>query len=280
MRSLTNSQFFSLVRMLFGLWLIQHFFFLIPYGRELYSSEGMKVAGGALYLKELLAPLRSPAGISTLLGLSLLSSIFFTLKIKRALNSLFLFFTWVFFFHQDLLTYNPGVPYIGWMLLALSLVPDNEERFFWENKSPDFSFPPVLFWGLWLVVTLGYTASGLHKFFFSPLWREGRALTYVFDYPATRSETLAQLYFGLPLLIQKIVNWSVIIVEGFFFLALFIPKGRKTLWILNSLMHLGILITLKFASLSIVMLIIHAFMIEDGWFSPYGVSKLRTSSKK
>ena len=266
--------------MLFGFWLIQHFFFLIPYGSELYSSEGMKVAGGALYLKDFLAPLRSPLGIKILLCLCLLSSILFTFKIKRVLNSLFLFFAWIFLFHQDLLSYNPGVPYVGWMLLALSLIPSNEERFFWENKSPDFVFPPILFWGLWLLVTLGYTASGIHKLLYSPLWRSGEALIYVFDYPATRSETLAHLYYALPLLIQKIVNWSIIAIEGLFFVALFVPKSRKALWILNSLMHLGILISLKFASLSIIMLIIHLFMIEDYWFRFGGASKLRMTPQK
>lgn len=281
MRPLSRSQFFSLARMLFGLWLIQHFFFLIPYGSELYSSSGMKVAGGALYLKETLSFLRTENGITTLLYLSLTAAILFTFKIKRRICSLFLFFSWIFLFHQDLLSYNPGLPYIGWMLLALSLIPDTEERFFWKkNELQTFFFPPVLFWGLWLVVALGYTASGLHKFFFSPLWRNGDALLYVFDYPATRSETLAALYMSLPLLIQKVVNWSVILIEGLFFVALIHSGSRKMFWILNTLMHVGILITLKFASLSVIMLIIHVFMIEENWFSFGGISKLRSDSKK
>lgn len=275
MRPLSPSQFFSLMRTLFGLWLVCHFFFLIPVGEELFSSNGIKVAGGALYLKEFLAPLRSPLGIKILLILSTLFALFFTLKIFRRSSSLFLFFAWIFLFHQDLLSYNPGLPYVGWLLLAMTLIDSNEERFFWENKNPHFVFPPVLFWGLWLVVALGHSASGIHKFLYSPLWREGRALVYIFDYPASRSELLLALYLKWPLLIQKILNWSVILIEATFFVALLVPRVRKTLWFLNVLMHVGILITLKFTALSIFMLIIHGFMIECGWYRFGGVSYLK-----
>lgn len=274
MRHLNHSQFFSLIRTFFGLWLLQHFLFLIPSGRELFSSEGMKVAGGALYLKTALSGLRSPAGITILLSLAAISSILFTLRIKRSLNSFFLFLCWVFLFHQDLLSYNPGVPYVGWMLLALSLVPEMEERFFWENKFPDFSFPKILFWGLWLIVVLGYSASGVHKLLFSPLWREGRAFVYILDYPASRSVFIGQLYNAIPLLFQKIICWIVLASESLFFLAFLNPTLRKWTWMTNTLMHLGILIVLKFGALSVVMLIIHAFMIEDDWFKFGGIKKL------
>ncbi len=274
MRHLNHSQFFSLIRMLFGLWLIQHFLFLIPYGRELYSSEGIRVANGALYLKELLAPLRSPFGINVILILATLSSVLFTLRIKRAYNSFFLFLCWVFLFHQDLLSYNPGLPYVGWLLLALSLVTETEERFFWQNNHPEFSYPKILFLGLWIIIVSGYSASGLHKFFFSPLWREGRAFIYILDYPAARSETLMNLYFALPLFTQKLICWFVLFIESFFFLAIINSVFRKWMWIFNTLMHLGILLTLKFGSLSIVMLIIHGFMIEDHWFKLGGLGRL------
>ena len=277
MRHLTNSQFFSLVRTLFGMWLIQHFIFLIPHGSELFSSEGMKVAGGALYLKDSLAPLRSPAGITAVLILATASSIMFTIRIKRALNSFFLFLCWIFLFHQDLLSYNPGVPYIGWMLIALALVPSTEERFFWENKHPDFSFPPVLFWGLWIIVATGYSASGIHKFLYSPLWREGRAFIYILDYPAARSEFIKEAYYSIPLLFQKIICWAVILIESLFFLSIINTGFRKWMWILNTSMHLGILITLKFGGLSVIMIIIHMFMIEDSWFKFGGISKLKPS---
>ncbi len=274
MRTLTPSQFFALMRTLFGLWLVCHFFFLIPYGEELFSTSGIKVAGGALYLQEFLSPLRSPSGISILLILSVLYSLCFTLKIFRRTSALFLFFSWIFLFHQDLLSYNPGVPYVGWLLLAMTLIDSNEERFFWENKNPDFHFPPILFWGLWLVMALGHTASGIHKLLYSPLWREGRALVYVFDYPATRGDFFSGLYYQLPLLFQKILNWSVVIVESSFALAFILPKHRKILWYANLLMHIGILVFLKFAGLSIFMLIIHGFMIECGWFRFGGISRL------
>lgn len=275
MRTLSPSQFFSFMRTLLGLWLVCHFFFLIPYGEELFSSRGIQVAGGALYLKEFLSPLRSPLGIRILLILSFFASLLFTFKFFRRSSAFFLFLTWIFLFHQDLLSYNPGLPYVGWLLLAMSLIDSNEERFFWENKSNNFFFPPILFWGLWLVVALGHGASGIHKILYSPLWREGRALVYVFDYPATRGDFFSGLYFQLPLLLQRVLNWSVVVVEISFVLALPMPKLRKSIWTANLLMHFGILIFLKFAALSIVMLIIHGFMIECGWFRFGGMSKLQ-----
>jgi hypothetical protein len=233
------------------------------------------VAGGALYVKEELAFLRSPNGISMLLIAACVSSVLFTFKIKRNLNSFFLFICWVFFFHQNLLTYNPGVPFVGWLLLALSLVENKEERYFWENKSPTFQFPPLLFFGLWIIVTLSYTASGIHKLLFSPLWKEGRAFVYILDYPASRSSYIYDLYLSMPLIFQKVICWLALLSESTFFILFIIPKLRKWGWIMNTLMHVGILIILKFSSLSIVMIIIHAFMIEDQWFKIGGISRLK-----
>ena len=70
----------------------------------------------------------------------------------------------------------------------------------------------------------------------------------------------------------------------FGFLAGFISKSykiniRKLTWILSLLIHLAILITLQFAELSILMILLHFFMVEENWNFFGGLSNLNKKNK-
>ncbi len=275
MPRLNSSQYFSLLRMLFGTWLFIHFINIYPYSSELYSNIGVKVLGGEIYLKSALSPLRSPIGIKLLIGMAIVSSIMFTFKYFRLMNSVYLFLVWIFLFHQNLLSYNPGVPYVGWFLMVFMISPTNEHRFFWHKNRTDFEFPKTLFWGIWIVMATTLSTSGIHKWLYSPLWREGMALKYIFHYPASRFDFLSKIYSLLPMFIQKLMTWTVIAMESSLILGLGIPKIRKFTWILSVLVQIGILSTLKFAELSILMTILHLFLVESSWFKFGGMGRLK-----
>ncbi len=265
MPKLNSSQYFSLLRILFGLWLTLHFINIFPYASEIYSLEGVKVLGAELYLKTTFALLRSPMGIKCIVTLAIFSSILFTLKYYRFVNSIILFIIWIFLFHQNLLTYNPGVPYVGWFLLVFIVSPTNECRFFWKKPVDNFVFPPILFWGIWILMSMTLATSGIHKWFFSPLWKEGLAVKYILNYPATRFSFLINFYLKLPLIFQKIFTWLLLVMESSIVIGFIFSRWRKITWFLSFLLHLGILITLKFAELSLVMMLFHLFLVEEKW---------------
>ncbi|MBY0414870.1 MAG: hypothetical protein K2Q18_11925, partial [Bdellovibrionales bacterium] len=271
---LSESQFFSLLRLLLGAWLVIHFLRLLPYMEEVYSLSGVRVAGGELYLKDMLHPLRTSQGIYLIGVFATFCSLGFMLKIYRRVMSGILFIIWIFLYHQNILTYTPILPYIGWLLLALSFIKDNEVRFPWQESSSQFEFSTILFHGFWIITALTYTSSGLQKFLYSPLWKEGKAFDFILSYPASRSENIFILYSQLPLLLKILVNYSAICAESFYALSFFNSKLRKFFWMGILIMHLVILITLRFEELSIGMIIIHSFLIEKDWFKFGGLSKI------
>lgn len=273
-KRLDESQFFSLLRVALGLWLCFHFIFLLPYSKELYSLAGIKVAGGELYLKSLLFPLRTEIGINLLIILSILLSLAFTFKFYRRIASALLFIIWIFLFHQNLLTYIPILPYIGWLLLAISFIPENEPRFFWLKNNQTFTYSKILFHGFWLITAFGYTSSGFQKFFYTPLWNQGTALEFIFNYPAARFGFIYNIYQALPLILKQSINYSVVLIEGLYAFSFFNKELRKIFWLGILFMHIAILVTIRFSELSIGMIIVHSFLIESDWFKFGGLSTI------
>jgi hypothetical protein len=275
---LNPSQYFSCIRLLFGLWLVQHFLLLFPIADELYGQEGMKVAGASLYLKGTLAFARTPLAIKTLCLFAIFLSLCFTLKIFRRTASALLGLIWVFFFHQNLLTYNPLLPFIGWLLFAQAMVPATEVRFPWEREKEPFNYPPVLFKGLWLITILGYVSGGLHKWMDSSLWQNGHALDYIYRYyQAVRFDFIANSFLSLPELTRRLINWTVLFIDIFFITGFFNKRLRLFFWFMTTLMHVGILLTLKFGEISIGMIIVHFFLVEKDWFSFGGLATFHDS---
>ncbi len=272
---LNHSQFFSLLRSLLGLWLLQHFIFLLPYTVELHGLSGLKVAGGEIYLKDFLFYLRSDFGIYFLNILAVLFSILFVFKIYRRLSSLILFIIWIFFYHQNFISYTPILPYVGWLLLAFTLIDSSEVRFFYQKNDSTFEYSPLLFHGFWLITALSYTASGFQKFLYSPLWHDGRALDFVMNYPAARNHWLNEQFLMLPLPLRMMANYLIIFIEGGYVFSFFHSQLRKIFWIGILIMHFSILICIKFSELSIGMIIVHLFLVEDDWFKLGGLSKIK-----
>ncbi len=276
MLNVTNqSKTFSALRMLLGIWMLLHFLFILPEVKELYSLEGIKVAGGELYLAAPLKIIRSALGIQFLCVLAILSSLGLIFKVKRRLCTFILFIVWIFFFHQNVLTYTPLHPFMGWILLAISMIKDTEVRFPWNKVTSDFNYSTILFSGFWIICACAYTSSGIQKYLFSPLWAEGKAIEVILNYPAVRFDWLSQIYSNLPNLLKISINHYTLFFEGFFLLALLHKKLRYFFWLGILGMHLGILLMLDFTELTLGMLIIHGFLIEDGWFKQIGLGDFK-----
>src|SRR5690606_34884204 len=102
-----------------------------------------------------------------------------------------LWFGWAALFNRNNLISNPGVPYVGLLLLMIAIVPDGEPgRWRGRPVAPGDWFMPAAVWrGVWFLLAAGYTFSGLAKLG-SPSWVDGTALHHLISNPLARPSLL------------------------------------------------------------------------------------------
>src|SRR6185503_9916120 len=114
----------------FGAYLLAHTLTLLPYGKELFSREGVLASArlnptfglfpDPLYLWD------SPRAISLLLIVMALLAMLFALGTSRHVAAACLWFGWASLFGRNNLISNPSIPYVGLLLLLTLLVPLGE----------------------------------------------------------------------------------------------------------------------------------------------------------
>ncbi|MEE9437554.1 MAG: DCC1-like thiol-disulfide oxidoreductase family protein [Saprospiraceae bacterium] len=264
---------FSFFRIFLGLYLCIHFFQLIPYAGEIWSNIGLLsdptlnftygVFPNILYLID------GPIGVSLFVGLLLVFSILLVVGFQRQVVVFLLWYGWVCLFDRNNLINNPGLPYIGWILLSLVVIPAGEPLSLTKSKSlsTDWRFPKIIFIGAWIIMAVGYTISGVDKFY-SPSWYDGSAIFHLLENPLARDWWLRDFVVGLPSWFLKINTWFVLSLEMLFLPFCLFSKSRKWVWIAMVCMHIGIMLIVDFADLTMGMLMIHWFTFDGRWFSP------------
>lgn len=263
---------FALFRILFGLYLVQHFLFLIPDGAELFSDQGVLADASINPTHRILPnPLEwwdSPAIVSTFIGGLALLSFLLVVGVGRRAVVLLIWFGWACLFNRNNLISNPSVPYVGLTLVLLALVPDGEPwRFKGKPVAPkDWCLPAMVYWGAWLLMAGGYTFSGLVKLG-SPSWVDGTAFLHLIDNPLARPGFVRYLFLQFPGWVHALLTWSVLAAEITFLPLSFWRLGRCAAWTVMVAMHLGILLMVDFADLSFGMLMIHLFTFDPQWLA-------------
>lgn len=261
---------FVAFRIILGAYLFIHFVSLIGYAPEMFSREGLIPVGSmnptsAIFpniLNVFDSPLFTQAFVS---GLAVLSLLLIS-GWKRPWVALFLWYGWACLFNRNIFTGNPGLPFIGWVLLALALIPKGEPWAFKEKDNPDWAFPKEIFFGAWFLLAAGYSISGLHKLG-APSWVNGEALFHVLNNPLARDTFIREWLIAAPGLL-KLMTWGTLALEILFApLALF-AKIRPWPWLAMVGMHLGIMCTLDFADLTAGLLMIHFFTFDSRWLKP------------
>ena len=260
---------FALFRIMLGIYLIIHFFTLIPYGNEIWSNEGVLPSANLNLtyglFPDILYLLDSPTHVTLFLLVLLIGSILFTLGIFRQVISIVLWYGWVCLFNRNNLISNPGLPFIGWILLVCAFIPKGDSMSFSKTKSENWQMPKILFVGAWVIMSIGYTISGLDKLK-SPGWSSGEAIRFLLENPLARNWILRDWMLLLPNSLIHLLTWIVLAAEVIFLpLALF-SKTRPIAWFGMVLMHFGILSIVDFADLTCGMLMIHFFTFDASWF--------------
>jgi hypothetical protein len=272
-----TARHFALLRVALGGYLFVHFVSLAPYAEELFSRNGMLPDAAQLpsagFFPNPLANASPSVALGFVVMLSLLSLLLLAGAYRRWL-ALPLWFGWACLFNRNPFIANPSLPYVGFLLLACTVVPN--EPCLRPSLPPaerSWSIPLPLYRGAWLLLGLGYSLSGLHKLG-SPSWLDGTALRHVLELPLARDTWLRTALLSLPDWAFAAMTWGALAAE-ITALPLFLFRAtRRPAWAGLVGMQLGILCVLDFADLTAGMLLFHAFVLEPGTWSLPRISAL------
>lgn len=260
---------FALFRIIFGLYLLVHFVMLLPDASAIWSNTGFLwdvklnmtygVFPNVLYL------LDSPVSVTLFVSVMALLSFFVMIGFFRRTSSLLLWYGWACLFHQNNLILNPGLPMVGWLLLALAIIPKGEG---WgvEKEEERWYMPPVLYWGAWIIAGVAYTISGIDKAM-APSWQDGSAITHLLNNPLARDYFLREWLLATPELVRQMLTWFTLALEVFFGLLVLFSKTRMLAWFMIMAMHLGIVMIVDFPDLTLGVMMLHLFVFDARWFS-------------
>jgi len=177
-----------------------------------------------------------------------------------------LWYGWAALLNRNVLIANPGLAYVGWLLLACTLVTTETIRIGGKTVRIRLSSDtfPWLYWGAWTLVALGYSLSGLHKLD-SPSWIDGSALRHVLQNPLARDTPLVAWVLALPPIFLRVATWASLALELLFFPLGLFWHTRRVFWCAMLGMHLGMLLLVDFADLTLGVLIMHAFLFDARW---------------
>ena len=276
-----SAQQFRLFRVLFGAYLTFHFGLLSRDAAEVFSRDGMlpdaTLNPTARVFPSPLLHWDAPEQVEAF-TLSLAAFSFcIAAGIHRRVVAPLVWYGLACLFNRNVLTSNPSLAFVGWLLLALTLIPEGEGLCLRPTqKGARFSLPPLLYWGAFYLAALGYTASGLHKLS-APSWRDGSALSHVLSIPLARDVPWRTWFVSLDPLLLRFLSWGALAAECLYLpLALF-RSTRPLAWLSMVLMHLGILCFIDFADLTCAMLLLHLFLFDPRWRSLPWLQRLSRS---
>ena len=261
---------FAIFRIALGAYLAVHFAHLIPWGAELFSRDGVlpKASMNPIHdiLPNLLAWLDSPKFVVAFLTALVVCSALFAAGVARRSMAVALWYGWACLFNRNVLIGNPGIPYIGLLLLLTALVPATEPwRFRRPQKDPYDFYVPRMVWGTaWLLMAVGYTFSGLIKLQ-SPSWVDGTAMWHLMNNPLARPGFLRDIALGFPPGVIKGMTWGALGLELLFLPLALWRVTRPFAWGAMVAMHIGIMMIVSFADLTAGMLMLHLFTFDPRW---------------
>lgn len=262
---------YSLIRFIFGTYLTVHFAQLVPWGAEVFSSAGVlpssasplfRLFPGTFWISD------SPAFVTGVLVVAALLSVLFAAGVKDRYLAVALWWIWASLFDRNPLISNPGLPYVGWMLLAHAFLAPRPygsvEGRDQQDAGSSWRFAQPLHLAAWLVLAAGYSYSGYTKLV-SPSWLDGTAFTYVLESPLARPSGVRDLLLALPEFFRAGMTWGALGLELLFLPLAFFTRVRPWIWIAMLLMHFGLITLIDFADLSLGMVMIHLFTFDPAW---------------
>jgi predicted DCC family thiol-disulfide oxidoreductase YuxK len=263
---------YSLFRAALGVYLAAHFGNLVPWGAELFSNRGMLADARdsplAILFPNVLALFDPPWFVTVLLLAAAAASLLLAVGVRDRWAAVGVWYVWACLLGRNPLILNPGIPYIGWILLAHALLPrapygswDARGR---QDPGGGWRFAPSLFAAAWIVMAIGYSFSGVTKLP-SPSWRDGTALARILDNPLARPGPMRDLFLDLPAGLLAASTWGVLALEILFAPLALVGRLRPWLWSAMLALHLSLIALIDFADLSLGMVMLHLFTFDPAW---------------
>lgn len=274
---------YSVFRVLFGAYLCVHFLNLAPSGPELFSNQGMisdaSASPLAFLFPNVLTVFDPPTFVTMLLLLAAGASVLFAAGFYDRVMAALLWYVWACLLGRNPLISNPAIPYVGWLLLAHTLLPSAPSASVAAGGRPGPSdtwrMPPLIFAGAWVLMALGYTYSGATKLA-SPSWLDGTAIAHVLENPLARPGAVRDVILGLPDGVLSVGTWATLAFELLFAPLALSRRLRPCIWMLGLAMHLGLIVLIDFADLSLGMVMLHLFTFDPAWLGRMAVKRWRT----
>src|SRR5262249_10628159 len=266
---------YSLYRIVFGVYLCVHFAQLAPWGPEVFSTRGAITNSWFSPLIHLfpnvLAVWDDPITVIGMLSAGAVLSVLLAIGWHDRLAAVVLWYIWACLFCRNPLISNPGLPYVGLLLVVHALLPSAPYGSWAARGRPDprgnWSMRPELFAVVWILMAVGYSYSGYTKLI-SPSWIDGTALTRVLDNPLARPGISRDFFLSLRAWVTKTPTWGALALEFTFDPLALIRPARPCIWALMLLMHLSLILVIDFADLSLGMVMLHLFTFDPGWIKP------------
>lgn len=266
---------YSAFRAIFGAYLFVHFAQLTPWGAEVFSNHGMLPDGAASPLLRLfpnvLALYDAPTFVTALLVIASVASLLFAIGYYDRAAAVALWYVLACLFGRNPLIANPGLPYIGLLLLAHACLPrapyGSFERRGRIDPAGEWQMPQEIYLVVWVLMAFGYSYSGYTKLI-SPSWVDGTALERVLNNPLARPGVMRDALLALPQAFLHAATWGALALELLFAPLALARKFRPWLWAAMLAMHLGLIALIDFADLSLGMVMLHLFTFDPGWVKP------------
>ena len=244
---------FVIFRAIFGVYLAYHFLELLPYAEELFTTRGMIKNHTDLPTYGMLpVPAIIDCNIDAFFKTLICVALLLACGFFQTISSLILFYGWCFCLGTNVFISNPGIAYVGWLLLACAVLP---------NKKENWNMPSMIYWTAWFLLMSGYTISGLHKLQ-SPSWIDGTALYHVLTSMISR---YPKIMSDFPLWIFQFGTWASLCLEITALPLELFYHTRKYYWLAFVAMHISVMLVINFTDLTLGMLMIHLFVFDNRW---------------
>ncbi|MEL7237585.1 MAG: hypothetical protein AAGK78_01890 [Planctomycetota bacterium] len=263
-------------RVLLGVYLASHLGMLLPWAAELFSSGGVLPAASASPLFKVMPSLfwisDTPAMATGVVAAGAVLGVVLAAGRFDRVAALLLWWIWAMLLCRNPLTLNPGLPYVGLLLLvhAATPKPGATERTTWRK-------PAALHGVVWILLAVGYTYSGLWKLA-SPSWRDGSAIFHVLHNPLARPWPTREWLLALPGIVLTAMTYAALAAEILFAPLALSRRIRPLLWAAATAGHVTVLILLDFADLTLGVLLVHAYVFEPAWLQGRWFSRSNDSS--
>lgn len=260
---------FAIFRWLLGLYLAVHLASLVRWGPELFSHQGVVPDPAVSPLHGLfpnvLAWIDSPLAVQGFLGLLCLAALLLAAGRWRPAMAVLLWYGWTCLFDRNVLISNPGLPYVGLVLVLCALVPPGEGLRVGRFRARDGWRMPLWLWrAAFLSLMAGYTYSGLMKLT-APSWIHGEALEMLLTNPLARDWFARDLLILVPQPLLQGLTWIALVGEIAALPLCLVRRGRFVAWAWMLAMHLGIVLVVDFADLTLAMILVHLFVFDPEW---------------